>query len=63
MSEVTTTTAAPTLTFDPFGEGMPEVKNEVASAAPQTKMTVEDEYEKYHMTDEEKKAYARNHRR
>ena len=55
MSEVTTTTAAPTLTFDPFGEGMPEVKNEVASAAPQTKMTVEDEYEKYHMTDEEKK--------
>lgn len=54
MNETTTKTPTPTLTFDPFGETIPEPKKEVA-AAPQTKMTVEDEYEKYHMTDEEKK--------
>lgn len=54
MNETTTKTPTPTLTFDPFGETIPEPKKEVA-ATPQAKMTVEDEYEKYHMTDEEKK--------
>lgn len=53
MSETTFKTTAPTLTLDPFG-GAPEEKNEVAEAE-QTSLSVEDEYVKYNMTEEEKK--------
>lgn len=54
MIDTTTKTPTPTLTFDPFGESVPQPKQEVVKPT-QTKLTVEDEYEKYHMTDEEKK--------
>ena len=45
-------TDAPTLTFEPFGA---ETKEEVA-AAQTNKLTIEQEYETYPLSDEEKKS-------
>lgn len=44
----------PTLTFDPFGESVPEPKAEVASAPQEKRMTIEDEYAKYPLSEAEK---------
>lgn len=44
----------PTLTFDPFGESVPEPKAEVASAPQKKRMTIEDEYAKYPLSEAEK---------
>ena len=46
---------APTLTFDPFADAVPEEKKEIAVPAPEKKMTIEDEYEKFPLTEEERK--------
>lgn len=46
----------PTLTFDPFGESVPSPKAEVAEPVMQEKrMTIEDEYAKFPLSEEEKK--------
>ena len=44
----------PTLTFDPFGESVPEPKAEVAPAPQEKRMTIEDEYAKYPLSEAEK---------
>lgn len=44
----------PTLTFDPFGESVPEPKAEVAPAPQEKRMTIEDEYVKYPLSEAEK---------
>lgn len=45
-------TEAPTLTFEPFGA---DTKEEVSQAASANKLTIEQEYEAYPLSDEEKK--------
>lgn len=45
-------TEAPTLTFEPFGT---DTKEEVSNAAASNKLTIEQEYETYPLSDEEKK--------
>ncbi len=46
---------AMTLTLDPFADQAPEAKAEVSASAQPVKLSIEDEYVKYNISDEEKK--------